>query len=478
VSGIVRDQNHPFRVTEGVSFIPDTLSAMTSESTTHPSDDRQRGASSSPVTSSSPSHGSPDGSPHGFPDAFTDEPRRIRVFDTTLRDGEQAPGCSMTRDEKLRVAHQLAQLRVDVIEAGFPAASPGEVDSVHAIASEIGHADGPIVCGLARASERDIDAVVRAVQVASKRRIHTFIATSDVHMMHKLRMTRAQVLDAVRAAVTYARAACDDVEFSAEDATRSDPTFLCDVFAVAVGCGATTINVPDTVGYATPPEYAALIARVVAAVGSPHVTISTHCHDDLGMAVANTLSGIKAGAGQCECTINGLGERAGNASLEEVVMALHTRRGFYGVETNIATRELTRSSHTVVAATGVEMPCNKAIVGANAFAHEAGIHQDGVLKHRATYEIMTADVVGANAALVLGKHSGRNAFRRQVEQLLGYAPDDALVQRAFEQFKIVADAQKIVSNTELEGIVRDAHLPVVPSPASSSASSSEVIANA
>jgi 2-isopropylmalate synthase len=364
----------------------------------------------------------------------------------------------MTRDEKLRVAHQLAALGVDIIEAGFPAASPGEVDAVGAIAAEVGHADGPVICGLSRANEADIATCARAIAPAAKRRIHTFIATSDVHLEHKLRMTRAQVLEATHRAVTYARTLCDDVEFSAEDATRSDPGFLCDVFAVAVGCGATTINVPDTVGYTTPGEYAALIARVVASVGGPLVTISTHCHNDLGMAVANTLAGVKAGARQVECTVNGLGERAGNASLEEVVMALHTRREVYGVSTTVVTRELTRSSHAVVQATGVDMPCNKAIVGANAFAHEAGIHQDGVLKHRATYEIMTADTVGASGTLVLGKHSGRNAFRRHMTDVLGHTPDDTIVQIAFDRFKILADEHKVVTLPQLEQLVREATL--------------------
>lgn len=382
-------------------------------------------------------------------------PAPVRVFDTTLRDGEQAPGCSMTREEKLRVARQLAMLDVDIIEAGFPAASLGEVDSVRAIAADIGGATGPIICGLARANARDIDTCAHAIAPARRQRIHTFLATSDVHMQHKLRMTRAEVLEATRVAVTHARSLCVDVEFSAEDATRSDPAFLCDVYAVAVGCGATTINVPDTVGYATPPEYAALIARVIAAIGSPHVTVSTHCHDDLGMAVANTLAGVKSGARQVECTINGLGERAGNASLEEVVMALHTRREFYNVRTNVVTQELTRSSRAVTHATGVEMPCNKAIVGANAFAHEAGIHQDGVLKHRATYEIMTADTVGASGALVLGKHSGRNAFRQHVKGILGHIPNDAVIERAFERFKILADVQKTVTVPDIERIMRE-----------------------
>jgi 2-isopropylmalate synthase len=379
----------------------------------------------------------------------------VRIFDTTLRDGEQAPGCSMMPNEKLRVAQQLAALGVDIIEAGFPAASPGEAHAVRSIATEVGSPDGPVICGLARANARDIESCAHAISPAARRRIHTFIATSDIHLEHKLRMTHAQLLDATRQAVTHARSLCDDVEFSAEDASRSHPVFLCDVYAVAVGCGATTINIPDTVGYATPPEYAALVARVIAAVGSPTVTISTHCHNDLGMAVANTLAGVKAGARQVECTVNGLGERAGNASLEEIVMALHTRRAYFGLTTGINTRELTRASHAVIQATGVTMPCNKAIVGANAFAHEAGIHQDGVLKHRETYEIMCADQVGAAANLVLGKHSGRNAFYQHVRDQLGVTLDDDILQRAFLQFKAMADERKVMTTLDIEKIVRD-----------------------
>jgi 2-isopropylmalate synthase len=381
----------------------------------------------------------------------------VRIFDTTLRDGEQAPGCSMTSSEKLRVAQQLAALGVDVIEAGFPAASPGEVDAVRNIATDVGSSEGPVICALARANTRDIETCAYALAPAARRRIHTFIATSDIHLEHKLRMTRMQILDVVREAVTYARSLCEDVEFSAEDASRSNPAFLCDVFAVAVGCGATTVNIPDTVGYATPPEYAALVARVIAVVGSPAVTVSTHCHNDLGMAVANTLAGVKAGARQVECTVNGLGERAGNASLEEVVMALHTRQAYFGLATAVNTRELTRASHAVIQATGVTMPCNKAIVGANAFAHEAGIHQDGVLKHRETYEIMRADQVGAAGSLVLGKHSGRNAFHQHVRDHLGLTLDDDVLQRAFSQFKTMADERKVMTIVDIEKIVRDAY---------------------
>ncbi len=380
---------------------------------------------------------------------------RVRVFDTTLRDGEQAPGCSMTRDEKLRVAAQLAELGVDVIEAGFPAASPGEVDSVRAIAELLAQHDEITVCGLARANERDIDACAKALEPARNKRIHTFIATSDIHMEYKLCMTRTQVIDTVRRAVTYARSLSDDVEFSAEDASRSDPAFLCDVFSAAVGCGATTINVPDTVGYVTPSEYAALIARVVAEIGSPNVIVSTHCHDDLGMAVANTLAGVKAGARQVECTVNGLGERAGNASLEEVVMALQTRQAFYGIHTGVNTREISRSSQIVAEATGVHMPCNKAIVGANAFAHEAGIHQDGMLKNRDTYEIMRADHVGATGQLILGKHSGRNAFQHHVRSILGMVVNEDVLARAFERFKVMADERKVVTSPEIALLIQE-----------------------
>lgn len=382
-----------------------------------------------------------------------DNNERVRVFDTTLRDGEQAPGCSMTRDEKLKVARQLAALGVDIIEAGFPAASPGEVESVSAIATELSGDNSPVICGLARANERDIDICARAIEPASQKRIHTFIATSNIHMEYKLRMTRAQVLEAVRKAVSHARSIYDDVEFSAEDASRSDPNFLCDVLAAAVGAGATTINVPDTVGYVTPSEYAALIARVVAEVGAPGIVISTHCHNDLGMAVANTLAGVKAGARQVECTINGLGERAGNASLEEVVMALQTRKEFYGITTSVITREIAKTSKIVADATGVNMPCNKAIVGANAFAHEAGIHQDGVLKHRETYEIMTAEHVGATAQLVLGKHSGRNAFQHHVREILEMTVDDDVLARAFERFKVIADERKVLTSAEIALLV-------------------------
>ena len=378
----------------------------------------------------------------------------IRIFDTTLRDGEQAPGCTMTRDEKVEVARQLARLGVDVIEAGFPAASRGDWESVHAVAAEVGTAEGPTICGLARASAADVDACLGAIAPAAKRRVHVFLATSDVHMEHKLRMTRAQVLDAVAAGVARARAGCDDVEFSPEDATRSEFAFLCEVLRAAIAHGATTLNIPDTVGYTTPEEYHALIAGLRGAVpGIDAVTLSVHCHDDLGMAVANSLAGVRAGARQVECTVNGIGERAGNASLEEVTMALHTRRQLFAASTRLVTRELARTSRLVSACTGVHVPPNKAVVGANAFAHEAGIHQDGVLKHRLTYEIMSAETVGLDGnSLVLGKHSGRHAFRRHLEAL-GYELADEELERVFARFKEIADRKKTVDDRDLEAIV-------------------------
>ena len=378
----------------------------------------------------------------------------IQIFDTTLRDGEQAPGCTMTLEEKLEVARQLARLGVDIIEAGFPAASPGDWEAVHAIAREVGTGDGPIICGLARANEADIDRCSSATLGAARRRIHVFIATSDIHLEHKLRMTRAQVLEATASMVRYARERCDDVEFSPEDASRSDPEFLHDVLRAAVESGATTLNIPDTVGYATPEEYAALIRGVSErVVGDRNVTVSTHCHDDLGLAVANSLAGVRAGARQVECTVNGIGERAGNASLEEVVMALRTRRSYYGLESAVDSRELARTSRLVSSCTGVHVPPNKAIVGANAFAHEAGIHQDGVLKNRLTYEIMSAETVGLDGnILVLGKHSGRHAFRKHLAAM-GYELADEELRHAFTRFKEIADRKKILDERDIEAIV-------------------------
>jgi 2-isopropylmalate synthase len=379
---------------------------------------------------------------------------RVRIFDTTLRDGEQAPGCTMTLGEKLAVAHQLARLRVDVIEAGFPAASEGDWTAVHQIAREVGGAGGPAICGLARANERDIERCWTAVEPAANARIHIFLATSDLHMKHKLGMTRAQVVAAAASSVSYARALGAEVEFSGEDSARSDPQFLYEVLATALECGATTLNVPDTVGYSTPDEYGALVAGVRANVpGIESVTVSAHCHDDLGLAVANSLAAARAGARQVECTINGIGERAGNAALEELVMALHTRRAFFGLYTNIETRELARTSRLVSRCTGIDVPPNKAIVGANAFAHEAGIHQDGVLKNRLTYEIMSAESVGWDGVgLVLGKHSGRHALRVKTEAL-GYELTDEELSLVFARFKELADTKKLVDERDIHSLM-------------------------
>lgn len=381
----------------------------------------------------------------------------VRIFDTTLRDGEQSPGATLDTDGKLEIARKLARLRVDVIEAGFPAASEGDLEAVRLIATEVGAQDGLVIAGLCRASRADIDACWEAVRSAAKPRIHTFIATSDVHLEHKLRMTRDEVLQKVRDMVAYAKSFCDDVEFSAEDASRTDPDYLCDVFAAALESGATTLNIPDTVGYAQPDEFAALVKKVKAGVpGIERAVISVHCHDDLGMAVANTIAGLRAGARQAECTINGIGERAGNASLEEIVMALRTRNDIYGLSTNIDASRLVQASHLVSARTGIGVPPNKAVVGANAFAHEAGIHQDGVLKHRETYEIMQPESVGVSQSrLVLGKHSGRHAVRKHLEQM-GYdklGDDD--MRRIFERFKKLADKKKQVTEAELEALVTD-----------------------
>jgi 2-isopropylmalate synthase len=367
----------------------------------------------------------------------------------------------MSLDEKLGVARQLVCLGVDVIEAGFPASSPGEQEAVAAIAATVASSDGPILCGLARATEHDIDACAEAIAAAPRRRIHTFIATSDIHLARKLRLSRGEVLRRAAAAVAHARSHADDVEFSAEDATRSDVAFLCEVLEAAREAGATTLNVPDTVGYATPDEYGALVERVCALVArSPEVTVSAHCHDDLGLAVANSLAAIRAGARQVECTVNGIGERAGNASLEEVVMALHTRAEYFGVTTAIDTREIARASRLVAVCTGVEVPPNKAIVGANAFAHEAGIHQDGVLKYRATYEIMTPEALGlGGSTIVLGKHSGRNAVRRRLEGL-GYAVSDEQLLAVFERFKAVTDHKKVIDEQDLHALAAHERLAI------------------
>ncbi|MAG32676.1 MAG: 2-isopropylmalate synthase [Deltaproteobacteria bacterium] len=379
---------------------------------------------------------------------------RIQIFDTTLRDGEQSPGCSMNLKEKLALARQLERLGVDIIEAGFPIASDGDFDSVRAIAKEL---ESAAVCGLARTGRLDIERAGQAVESARKPCIHTFIATSDIHLDHKLRMSREQVLEEVDRAVRQARGYVDRVEFSAEDATRSDPDFLVEVFSVAISAGASTLNVPDTVGYTTPKEYAALIELLRQRVaGGEGATFSVHCHNDLGLAVANSLSAIRAGARQVECTVNGIGERAGNTSLEEVVMALATRTdAFGGLHTSIVTQEIYPSSRLLSSITGVQVQPNKAIVGDNAFAHEAGIHQDGVLKAAITYEIMTPESIGrASNELVLGKHSGRHAFRDRLEEL-GLAVEGEEFERAFKRLKDLADAKKTIFNEDLEAIVAD-----------------------
>jgi 2-isopropylmalate synthase len=388
-----------------------------------------------------------------------DEPgvsNTIRIFDTTLRDGEQSPGASLSSAEKIDIARQLAKLGVDIIEAGFPAASPDDLEGVRRIAHEVGTPDGPVICGLARTTRGDIDAAWEAIKDAAKPRIHTFLATSDIHMQHKLRMTREQVIERTREMVSYARSLCEDIEFSPEDACRSDPDFLVQVLGVAIESGATTLNIPDTVGYITPDEYGALIRRLIAETpGGDRVIWSVHCHNDLGLATSNTLAGLMAGARQAEVTINGIGERAGNTSLEEVVMALHTRPNLFCLNSNIDTTQLARTSRMVSNFTGIMVQPNKAIVGANAFSHEAGIHQDGVLKHQATYEIMTPETVGfTQSNLVLGKHSGRHAFRVRLQEL-GYELDGEQLDQAFQRFKELADKKKNVTDADIEALITD-----------------------
>ena len=379
----------------------------------------------------------------------------VRIFDTTLRDGEQAPGCTLTLEEKLEVARQLARLKVDIIEAGFPAASPGDWAAVHEIAREVGTPDGPTIAALARANREDIEKAWTAIQPAAKKRIHTFMSTSDIHLEHQFRKTREQCLTIIREMVGFARSLCTDVEFSPMDAGRSDPLFLREAVTVAVEAGATTLNIPDTVGYLTPDEYGAMIRDLNQNVpGIENCILSTHCHDDLGVAVANSLAGVRDGARQVECTINGIGERAGNASLEEIVMAIHTRGQFYGVQTQINTTELARASRLVSRFIGVPVPPNKAIVGANAFAHESGIHQDGVLKHRQTYEIMRAETVGLDGnELILGKHSGRHAFRIKLTAMGVVLANDEEFQRLFERFKDLCDRKKRVEDRDIEALI-------------------------
>jgi len=380
----------------------------------------------------------------------------VRIFDTTLRDGEQSPGASLTSAEKLEIARQLARLGVDIIEAGFPIASPDDAEGVRRVAEEIGTPDGPVICGLARANTLDIDTAWRSIEVAAKPRIHTFLATSDIHMEHKLRKSRNEVLETIGEMVSYAKSYCDDVEFSPEDAGRSNREFLVQALTIAIQAGATTLNIPDTVGYTMPEEFGDLMEYLVTNTpGAEDVIWSVHCHDDLGMATANTMAGVKAGARQVEVTVNGIGERAGNTSLEEVVMALHTRRPLYGLTTNVDTTQITRTSKLVSNYTGMIVQPNKAIVGANAFAHEAGIHQDGMLKNETTYEIMRPDTIGlAQSRLVLGKHSGRHAFRVRLEEM-GYELDQDDLNQAFARFKDLADKKKEVSDADLESLIAD-----------------------
>jgi 2-isopropylmalate synthase len=388
----------------------------------------------------------------------------VKIFDTTLRDGEQSPGATMTSDEKLEVARTLARLGVDIIEAGFPAASPDDLEAVRRIAAEVGNPSKgspksvvPTITGLARANKGDIDKAWEAIREAQNPRIHTFLATSEIHMKYKLKMEREQVVERVSEMVAYAYSLCADVEFSPEDAGRSDPDFLYLVLGEAIKAGATTLNIPDTVGYTTPEEYFQLISGIIQNTPGMHdcITISVHCHDDLGLATANSLAGIRAGARQAEVTINGIGERAGNTSLEEVVMALRTRHPIYQLDTGIDATQLARASKLVSNYTGMVVQPNKAIVGANAFAHEAGIHQDGMLKNQLTYEIMRPEDVGAtHSRLVLGKHSGRHALRARLAEM-GHSLDETEMEKAFVRFKELADRKKTITDLDLEALIAD-----------------------
>jgi 2-isopropylmalate synthase len=377
--------------------------------------------------------------------------RKIHIFDTTLRDGEQSPGFSMTLGQKMRVARALADLRVDIIEAGFPAASPGDFNAVQAIASEI---KGPVIAGLCRTIPSDIEATIRALEPAARSRIHTFIATSPIHREQKLGMSRGEVIKHAVNAVTMARGACDNVEFSAEDAIRTEREYLAEVLQAAIEAGATTVNIPDTVGYSTPSEMYDLFNWLCSTVpGIGNVTVSTHCHNDLGLAVANSLAAVEGGATQIECALNGIGERAGNCALEEVVMALRTRADHYGLEVGVDTTRLTAASHLLAAVTGNFVPRNKAIVGENAFAHEAGIHQHGMLASPETYEIMKPEDVGLrNSQLILGKHSGKHAVVDRAREM-GYELEDDEIAVIMERFKDLADVKKRVYDSDLEAII-------------------------
>ena len=377
----------------------------------------------------------------------------IRIFDTTLRDGEQSPGFSMNAEEKVRMARQLAALGVDIIEAGFPIASKGDLEAVKTVAREV---RGARIAALARAKQEDVDAALEALEPAAHPRLHVFFATSDLHLRAKLNVTREQASEAIGAMIRRGRQRVGEVEFSAEDASRSDLDYLCQVCKVAVEAGATVLNLPDTVGYAVPEEYAAMFRRVREYLGDPRgVTFSAHCHNDLGMAVANSLAAVRAGARQVECTINGIGERAGNASLEEVVVALAVRQASFGLKTNVRLEELFTSSRMLSEITGVQVPPNKAVVGANAFAHEAGIHQDGIIKNPLTYEIISPETVGVPArSLVLGKHSGRNALRMNLRDL-GYDPSDMELAECYRRVTTLADQAKQVRPRDLVAIAHE-----------------------
>jgi 2-isopropylmalate synthase len=407
------------------------------------------------------SPGRRDGAP---PKGETMSENHVRIFDTTLRDGEQSPGATMTSAEKLEVAKALSRLGVDVIEAGFPAASPDDLRAVQSIADSIGTAvvEGrprptpPIICGLARATQSDIDKAWEAVRPAANPRIHTFLATSPIHREHKLRMSKEQVLARIREMVGYARSLCADVEFSPEDAGRTEMEFLYEALAAAIEAGATTLNIPDTVGYTLPHEFGERIRLIKENVpGIENVVISVHCHNDLGLATANSLAGVLNGARQVEVAINGIGERAGNTALEEIVMALHTRHALLGLETSIDTTQLCRVSRLVSTVTGMSVQPNKAIVGANAFAHESGIHQDGMLKNQETYEIMRPETVGAEKThLVLGKHSGKHALQNRLREL-GYALEGDALGAAFDRFKALADKKKTITDADLVALFKD-----------------------
>jgi 2-isopropylmalate synthase len=381
------------------------------------------------------------------------EKDHVHIFDTTLRDGEQSPGISLNTQEKVEIAQQLARLGVDIIEAGFPITSPGDFEAVKTIARRV---EGPVICGLARTHKADIDAAWNAIKDSQRPRIHTFISTSDIHIEHQLQTTREDVKGQAKAAVALAKSYCEDVEFSPMDATRADVDFTAEVCAIAVAEGATVVNIPDTVGYTTPAEYAAYFDRLYQRVpGLDQVIVSVHCHDDLGLAVSNSYAGVLAGARQVECAVNGIGERAGNCSLEEIVMLLRRRRDVHGVDTRLDTRELARTSRMVSRLTGYSVPPNKAVVGRNAFAHESGIHQDGVLKERTTYEIMDPTEVGLESnSIVLGKHSGRHALQDALKQL-GFKVEGGALNQAFKRFKEIADKKKQVTALDLEAIVSD-----------------------